>query len=101
MTNKKKHLKYRATKTQSTPKAAVVSTSVAKTTLRQSAQAPLAPVPADFTRLTADQQRLVKLEVWHIGVIAIGILGVYGVLWLGFHYAGWSEVILRYIPHGQ
>jgi hypothetical protein len=107
MASKKKHLKYRAAKDKlvisskeqvsrpvPTPPGQKTSPAAVKTESFPKEK-------AAYTRLTAEQQSTVRKELWHVVAIAAGILAVYFILWLGFHYWGWSEVILRYVPHGQ
>lgn len=107
MASKKKHLKYRAAKEKpETPSTKQVSDaeSVAehkKASPEEKKSVGLPKEKVAYTRLTEAEQTIVKKELWHIVAIAVGILAVYFILWLGFHYGGWSEVILRYIPHGQ
>lgn len=60
------------------------------------------PVQSEpYTRMSAEEQKLVRKDLRHIGLIAVIILVVYAIFWAGFHYGGWSEGILRLIPHGQ
>lgn len=111
MPNKKKHLKYRAAKispqeSQASATVKAGDTQVNTKTSPNQAVTPLrstkiAKQSENYTRLSATEQKVVKKELRHILYIAIGILLVYAVFWAGFHYAGWSESILRFIPHGQ
>lgn len=116
MASKKKHLKYRATKSPVVSKVgpkeptqvdvpSVRATTVSSSSMKADAKSkekPSIKAPVDpHTLLTIEQQAIVRGELWHILWIALAILALYGILWYGFHYLGWSEVILRYIPHGQ
>lgn len=104
MATKKKHLKYRATKGNSI---GTQQLNTQKVVLPPKQKSPVSTKSASekspdlHTRLTPDQQIIVKRELWHIAAIAVGILVLYGIFWIGFTYGGWSETILRYIPHGQ